>query len=362
MKFLTRNFSEATLQRNWFVLGFGTQFTRSQRDGQRVRGAPSVDLVLEREACIGWTVTTSKQVRLSAWCDQQHCWLRHQTLNRHSCRVTPGYNSRSSRIQSRSMMVKRNATLEPNTCHQQSHNADSICTRSATSHSAAGATREDPRPLRHEQGNDPRAGMYNFLRDARAKTMLNALHAPWGAVFSAIGEDEHAVAVVAEALPFTGRARVVILCDQEKPIKKLAELVRASRDTVLLNTLVSSRAIAEGIERGNQEVAKQCRTLRSRTVQLDMNHKIIPRLVRHTTWLIAHSRSRLTARRRANECAIVRTMGRSLSSPRQCTTRTLPRTLNVGVWLGKSHLMVTTPALAGRSGGAQERRDGWPGH
>ena len=70
------------------------------------------------------------------------------------------------------------------------------------------------------------------------------------------GEDERAVAVVAEALRFTGRARVILLSDQEKPIKKLAVLLRDSwkHDTVLLNRPVGSSASAGGIERANPEV------------------------------------------------------------------------------------------------------------
>ena len=50
-----------------------------------------------------------------------------------------------------------------------------------------------------------------------------------------------AVAVVAEAVRFMGRARVILLCDQEKPIKKLAELVRDSRthDTVAPTALAA---------------------------------------------------------------------------------------------------------------------------
>ena len=104
-------------------------------------------------------------------------------------------------------------------------------------------------------------------------------------MFSAIvtkGEDEYAVAVVAVAWRFTGRARVILLSDQEKPTKKLAELVRdnGKHETVLLNTLVGSSANAGLIERANQEVAKQCRTLRSRTgevcaIQLDMDHELL---------------------------------------------------------------------------------------
>ena len=48
-----------------------------------------------------------------------------------------------------------------------------------------------------------------------------------------------------------------------------------------------------GIERSNQEVAKQCRALTSRTeevyaIQLGMDDRLIPWLVRHAEWLITH--------------------------------------------------------------------------
>ena len=62
---------------------------------------------------------------------------------------------------------------------------------------------------------------------------------------------------------------------------------------MLLDTPVGSSASGGGIERANQKVAKQCRTLRSLTeevyaVQLDMDHKLIPWHVRHAAWLITH--------------------------------------------------------------------------
>ena len=120
--------------------------------------------------------------------------------------------------------------------------------------------------------------------------MLNVLDARSDAVFSAMvkkGEDDNAVAVVAEASRFTGRARVISVSDQEKKIKKPAKMVRDNRnhETVLLHAFVGSSASA-GIERANQEVATQCRKLRSRTeevysIQFDMDHKLIPWLARH---------------------------------------------------------------------------------
>ena len=114
------------------------------RDGQRVeralQGVPSVDWVLEQGVCCLDCHDAHEQpgpllcpVRPAAKL------VEAQTSNRHSCRMTPGHTSRSSRIESHSMMVERNAAHEHNTCHPQSHNANSICIRSGTSRSAAGA-------------------------------------------------------------------------------------------------------------------------------------------------------------------------------------------------------------------------------
>ena len=190
------------------------------------------------------------------------------------------------------------------------------------------------------------------MGDSRAKPMLNVLDALAGAVFFAMvtrARTNSAVAVVAEALPFTGRECVILLCE-EKPTKKLAELVRDSRkhDTALPNTPVCSSASAGGIERANHEVAKQDRTLWSRTedvyaIQLGMNNKLIP------------------CRVADRDCATAQITKRSLSSPRQCTTKTLPRTLakwtkkcHVGVWLGKS--MTSDEHYIGTSAGVQRCR------
>ena len=106
-----------------------------------------------------------------------------------------------------------------------------------------------------------------------AKSVPSVLGSQSGAVFAAIvnrGEDVYAIAVVADLLRITDRSRIMTLCEQEHSIKKLAELVRSNPkiETVFLNTLVSSSASAGGIERANQEVAKQCRTQRSDTEEV----------------------------------------------------------------------------------------------
>ena len=136
--------------------------------------------------------------------------------------------------------------------------------------------------------------------------------------------DDCQTLVGSAALRFTGRTGVIILCDQEKPIKKL-------HDALLLNTLVGSGASAGSIERANHDVAKQGRTFRSRTeemyaIQLDMEHQLSPWLVCHAASLITHFQVKADGKTPSG-CATVRTTERSLNSPRQCITRTLPRTL-----------------------------------
>ena len=122
--------------------------------------------------------------------------------------------------------------------HQISH----FPSRSWCDHCVRGKAREDAHPSRHDPGKDARVGRDRFFLgrgtgDAHGhKPMFDVLDALSGAVFSAMvtrSEDEYAVA--AEALRFTGRARVISSSDQKKPIKKLAELVRDRRkhDTVL---------------------------------------------------------------------------------------------------------------------------------
>ena len=110
------------------------------------------------------------------------------------------------------MMVKRSATHEPSTCHQQSHNTSSICIRSATSRSAAGTTAVlEAKHARTRIRSDTSLAM----TDEWASTTTSWIEA-WVThvqkTFSTystlrLGEDEHAVAFVAETLRFTGRAR-----------------------------------------------------------------------------------------------------------------------------------------------------------
>lgn len=132
----------------------------------------------------------------------------------------------------------------------------------------------------------------------KSQAVLNCLGMQSGAVFSAAvnkGTDDYAIAVVNEALKFTGRARIMILCDQENSVNKLADILRDSRvyETPIINTPTGSSASAGGIERANYEVEKQVGTMRSSFeeaygVTVDMGHEILPRLTRHAAWLVTH--------------------------------------------------------------------------
>ena len=106
---------------------------------------------------------------------------------------------------------------------------------------------------------------YYFLARAtdpqHAKAVRNGLDFQSGAVFSAVvvkGGDPHAQAVALEAIKFTGRTRLIIMCDEEKAVKNLVDMVRDSRthETAVTNTPTRSSASADGIERANCEVEK----------------------------------------------------------------------------------------------------------
>ena len=126
----------------------------------------------------------------------------------------------------------------------------------------------------HRPRIDPNRGAkmgmdYFFLARATdpqyAKAVLNCLNFQSGAVFSAMvvkGGDPYAQAVALEAIKFTGRTRLIIVCDQENAVKKLVDVVRDSRshETPVINTPKRSSASARGIERAKNEVEKQIRT------------------------------------------------------------------------------------------------------
>ena len=203
-----------------------------------------------------------------------------------------------------------------------------------------------------------------FLVQARVTHVQNPCSmystTPLGASFSAMvtkGEDEYAV--VARA----GRTSTT-LWEQENPVHKLARswcVPTETHETVLLETLVASSASAGGIERANQEVAKQSSTPRRRTeevhsIQLDTDHWLIP-------FFFVRRAACLITRRRTNHCATVRTTRRPLSSPRLCTTRTLPRTVarwttsgTLGLDLARAWRLTST---VGTSAGGKRCRSIW---
>ena len=109
------------------------------------------------------------------------------------------------------------------------------------------------------------------------------------------GGDPYAQAVALEAIKFTGRTRLIIMCDEEKAVKNLVDMVRDSRthETAVTNTPTGSSASADGIERANCEVEKLTRTLRSRFEEnfgecVGLDHKVLPFLVRHSAWQLTH--------------------------------------------------------------------------
>ena len=69
--------------------------------------------------------------------------------------------------------------------------------------------------------------------------------------------------------------------------------VGTHRKNAVINTPNGSSASAGGIDRANYEVEKQIRTLRSRFEEnygesVELDHKMLPFLVRHCAWLITH--------------------------------------------------------------------------
>ena len=166
------------------------------------------------------------------------------------------------------------------------------------------------------------------------------------------GGDPYALAVALEAIKFTGRTRLIIMSDQENAVKNLVDMIRESRthETAVINTSKGSSATATGIDRANYEVEKQIRTLRSwfeenygETVELD--HKMLPFLVRHFAWLITHYQvksdgktpyERLRGRpyhgqvAEFSEVVHFRDPGKAADMPK------LDDRWNLGLWLGKS--------------------------
>ena len=106
------------------------------------------------------------------------------------------------------------------------------------------------------------------------------------------GGDPYAQAVALEAIKFTGRTRLIIMCDEENAVKNLVDMVRDSRPhvTAVTNTPNGSSASAGGIERANCKVEKQIRTLRSRFEENFGECVGLDDKVRHSAWQITHYR------------------------------------------------------------------------
>jgi hypothetical protein len=109
------------------------------------------------------------------------------------------------------------------------------------------------------------------------------------------GMNTYAVAMTHEALKFCGRKTLLFLSDKESAVNVVVEKVAADRqyDTTRLNTPKASSQSAGQIERANQEVEKQFRTLRSRVedvykIRIKLEDKVVPWMVRHASWLITH--------------------------------------------------------------------------
>ena len=69
------------------------------------------------------------------------------------------------------------------------------------------------------------------------------------------GGDPHALAVANEAIKFTDRTRLTVLCDQETAAKKIVNMVTNSRthETVTVNIPKGCRASAGDVQRANYE-------------------------------------------------------------------------------------------------------------
>eukprot|EP00929_Paragymnodinium_shiwhaense_P111971 TRINITY_DN8021_c0_g1_i4.p1 TRINITY_DN8021_c0_g1~~TRINITY_DN8021_c0_g1_i4.p1 ORF type:complete len:1618 (+),score=271.11 TRINITY_DN8021_c0_g1_i4:701-5554(+) len=322
VKFPIVSVSEAADQGNWFVFGPGTQAMLSGADGERVREAVqrgTAPVALAREKGVYWldcvagdrgdadllcaVKPAAKVVEAMMLTD-----AGRESSGAASSGVVPAAQgaenpiSMASSEESRRVRAKK---IPPTVSEQefQLHQISHLPFRSWCDHCVRGKAREDSHRERHDpHAGVPRWGMDYFFEGRaaepeRAQAVLNILDAPTGCVFSALapkGEDDYALAVARETIKFTGRSKIVLLCDQERPIMKLAECMRRGQtaEIALINTPVGSSASAGGIERANYEVEQQCRTMRSRFeevypgLRVTMGHSIMPWLIRHASWLI----------------------------------------------------------------------------
>ena len=159
-----------------------------------------------------------------------------------------------------------NVSKEEFDAHQLTH----LPFRSWCDHCVKGKAVDDAhRPRTDTHRGETKTDMDYFLARATdpQHAVLNCLDFQSGAVFSAVvvkGGDPYALAVAIEAIKFTGRTRMIILCEQENAVKNFVDIFRDSRthETAVINTPKGSSASAGGFERAHYE--KQIRTLRSR--------------------------------------------------------------------------------------------------
>ena len=122
-----------------------------------------------------------------------------------------------------------------------------------------------------------------------------------GCIFSGVvskGVNPYSLHLVAEALKFLGRKKVILFTDAEHSIKALAEAVAKEYkgDVQLMTAPRESHASNAIAERGVLELAKQTRTLVS-SIESKFKDKVpdfkvlpgekyFPWIVRHAAWLL----------------------------------------------------------------------------
>ena len=159
------------------------------------------------------------------------------------------------------------------------------------------------------------------------------------------------------------------MSDQENAVKNLVDMIRDSRThkTAVIHTPKGSSASAGGIERANNEVEKQIRTLRSRFEEnyqksVGLDHKMLPFLVRHCPWLITHYQVKSDGKRLRGrpyqgqvaefaEAVHFRDPGKAADMPK------LDDRWNLGLWLGRS--LASDEHHVGTSAGVRRCRSIW---
>ena len=192
--------------------------------------------------------------------------------------------------------------------------------RSWCDHCMKGKVREDSHPTREPSGRAsevPRLSLdYCFLGRALKTevTSVEEVKVPQdekdgllpilvivdeksGCVFSGVvakGVNPYATGLVAEALRFCGRQKVIMMTDAENSIKALAESAAKSWGGSVQHQTApkGSHASNGAAERAILELARQVRTLASAFESrykkpLETEGNVFPWLVRHAGWLIS---------------------------------------------------------------------------